>query len=106
MQFDKCYQEPKPERYAAPGYSTGGAYGDFDDDGDLDLVVANKDTFSLFYINPTNNDSYVRFRIHGIKSNRDGIGTRIKIFAAGHLLGRRDIFGGGGYLSFNEPLWK
>lgn len=89
--------------------STGSAYADFDLDGDLDLFIANNNTRSIFYQNHTNNSSFIKFELHGVKSNSDAIGARVEIYQAGHIedpdyfLGIREISGGSGFYSMNEP---
>ena len=101
------HQDPK---HVLKGYSTAIASADYDHDGDLDLCVANKDTFSVLYENPLNNRCFIQFQIEGVLSNRDGIGTRIQIFRSemdfqkSHLLGCREISGGSGYLSMDDPV--
>ncbi|MCK5034166.1 MAG: VCBS repeat-containing protein, partial [Calditrichia bacterium] len=106
--FDKVFEESISNLKREKGYSTGAAYADYDLDGDLDLFISNKDTFCLLYSNPTNDSSFIKFRIHGISSNRDAIGSRIEIYKNNHLdeknylLGSREISGGSGYLSLND----
>ncbi|MFC2088710.1 FG-GAP-like repeat-containing protein [Calditrichota bacterium] len=106
--FQKVYEDSFSKKSQTKGYSTGAAYADYDQDGDLDLFVANKDTFCLLYTNGTNNNSFIKFDVHGISSNYDAIGTRVELYKRGkigdkqYLLGSREISGGSGYLSTNE----
>ncbi len=89
-------------------YSTGAACADIDRDGDLDLFVSNKDTTSILYLNPADNDLFIQIKIVGIRSNRDAIGTKIWLYRQDdtgrpkRLVGFREISGGGGYLSQNS----
>ncbi|MBN2200504.1 VCBS repeat-containing protein [bacterium] len=96
------------------GYSTGAATADWDGDGDLDLCVANKDTFAWLFTNPVGNGRWMAVRVHGVRSNRDAVGTRVELFrrpSAGGgpafsdslFLAVRDVSAGGGYLSASDP---
>lgn len=107
--FYLAYKEPFPFISMKKKYSTGSAVADFDNDGDLDLFVANKDTHSVFYKNPLNNNNYLRFSLRGVTSNWDGIGGKIWLYEqigkdSLSLRGYREISGGSGYLSFSEPV--
>jgi len=90
--------------------STGAAAADFDGDGDLDIFTANLNSFSLFHVNPLDNDQNIRFKIEGVYSNRDGLGTRVSIYKAGshyastELLASRESQGNSCLFSNSEPV--
>jgi hypothetical protein len=58
----------------------GAAYGDFDRDGDLDILVATNNGPAYLYRNDGGNKNHwLQIRLSGTKSNRDGIGALVKI---------------------------
>ncbi len=85
-----------------PKVGRGLAYGDFDRDGDLDLLLTTNNGPAYLYRNDqlAGNHS-IRFRLVGTKSNRDGIGATVRIFAGG-LMQTRMVKGGSSYLSQSE----
>jgi hypothetical protein len=67
-----------------PEVSRAVAFADFDNDGDIDFVAANMNgSPSLFRCDQKGTNHWAMFRTVGTKSNRDGIGTRINLVAAG-----------------------
>lgn len=75
----------------------GNAFADFDNDGDLDLLVASSNGVRLFR-NEGNDNHWLHVRVIGRDSNRMGIGTRITIFAPSSLSPKqiREVEGGKG----------
>jgi hypothetical protein len=56
----------------------GAAYGDFDNDGDLDLLItANNGPARLLRNDNANQNDMLRLKLVGSRSNRDGIGARV-----------------------------
>jgi len=85
-----------------PRVGRGLAYGDFDRDGDLDILLTTNNGPAFLYRNDqTAGNRSIRFRLVGTKSNRDAVGAVVKIFYNGQMQ-RRTVRGGSSYLSQSE----
>lgn len=61
----------------------GAAFGDIDNDGDVDIVVANVGQKAYILRNTAGNQNgWIGIRTRGRKSNRDGVGCRVKVVSA------------------------
>jgi hypothetical protein len=78
------------------------AFGDINNDGNLDFVVFNVDEPPSLFLNETRNPNHrVLFRLVGSKSNRMAIGARVTV-SAGGTTQIDEVRGGGGYNSSND----
>tara|TARA_B110000037_G_scaffold40411_1_gene50037 strand:+ start:103083 stop:106424 length:3342 start_codon:yes stop_codon:yes gene_type:complete len=67
-------------KFEQPVNSSGAAFADFDNDGDLDLVLNNMEEASFIMENKLEGpNNYIRFNIDGADKNVDAIGATIKI---------------------------
>jgi hypothetical protein len=88
--------------FETPHVGRGVAFADFDNDGFMDVVVANNgDSPLLLHNSGGNGNHFLNFRLSGTKSNRDAMGARIHV-VAGTMSQIREIAGGGSYLSQSD----
>jgi hypothetical protein len=88
--------------FEKPRVGRGLAIGDFDRDGDMDvLMTTNNGPASLFRNDQSGGNRSIRFLLTGTKSNRDGIGASVRIFHEGKSQARM-VRGGSSYLSQSE----
>jgi hypothetical protein len=78
------------------------AYGDFDRDGDLDLLITtNQGGAFLYRSDLASGNRGLRLRLTGTKSNRDAIGALVRVFGPDGAQSRR-VKSGSSYLSQSE----
>jgi enediyne biosynthesis protein E4 len=84
----------------------GAAYGDFDNDGDLDLVItANNGPARLLRNDNGNQNDVLRVKTVGTRSNRDGIGAKVTLKTSKGTRMTQMVKSGSSYLSQSElPL--
>jgi hypothetical protein len=82
------------------------AYADFDNDGDLDLVItANNGPARLLRNENANQNDVLRVKLIGTRSNRDAIGAKVTLSTGSGTTLTRMVKGGSSYLSQSElPL--
>jgi hypothetical protein len=91
-----------------PSTSRGAAFGDFDNDGDIDIVVnCVNDYPQLLRCDSKLSNNWIKVRTIGTKSNRSGIGARLTCVtqAPGESKPHRqidEVRSGGGYFSQND----
>jgi enediyne biosynthesis protein E4 len=88
--------------FEKPKVGRGLAVGDFDRDGDLDVLLTTNNGGAYLYRNDVGNSNRsIRFRLVGTKSNRDAIGAKVRITTQGQEQ-RRMVRSGSSYLSQSE----
>ena len=82
----------------------GVAWGDLDNDGDIDLVISHKDFKPAILRNDSarQNRHFIRLKLVGTKSNRDAIGARVELSLSSRTISRLRK-GGCGLMSTHDP---
>lgn len=94
-----------------PGFSSGAAYADFDNDGDMDLVVNNTNAQPGVYRNRLYDSgeeitpavNYLKVRLNGKGGNRFGVGAKVVLHAGEDIL-FQEMFPSRGFQSSVEPV--
>jgi enediyne biosynthesis protein E4 len=85
-----------------PRVSRGAASADVDNDGDMDILINNNGQEPQLLLNEGGNKAHwLETALIGTRSNRDGIGARIKVIA-GDLVSRQERMGGRSYQSAQD----
>ena len=88
--------------FATPYAGRGAAFADFENDGNMDLIVANNgDPPLLLHNEGGSGNHFLNFKLVGTKSNRDAMGARVRVRASG-ISQIREVAGGGSYLSQSD----
>ena len=89
--------------FAAHHCSRGCAFGDFDNDGDVDILVMNQnEPPSLLRNDAPAGNNWLKVRLEGTKSNRSAIGARILVRYGDHVQAQQ-VMSQSSYLSANDP---
>jgi hypothetical protein len=82
----------------------GCAFGDLNNDGRIDVVVsAIGSPAELLYNTSADTNHWILIRTVGVKSNRDGIGTRVKVTGTSGLVQYNHVTTAGSYASSSDP---
>ncbi len=82
----------------------GAAFGDYDNDGDIDIFVVNNGGPGVLLRNEnTNGNHWIEVRLTGRRSNRSAIGTKVRV-VVGDLVQIQELGAQSSYLSQNSPV--
>jgi enediyne biosynthesis protein E4 len=101
--FEKISDSLGPD-FVRPIAGRGLAVADYDNDGDIDIVTNNRgDDPSLLRNDGGNANHWLTVKLMGTRSNRDGIGSSLKLTAAEGYVHVEQAKGGMSYMSASDP---
>jgi hypothetical protein len=87
----------------SPHCSRGAAFGDFDNDGDMDVLIMNvNEPPTLMRNDAPPGNHWIKVRLEGTKSNRSAIGARVVVRYGGKVQ-VQEVLSGCSFLSSNDP---
>ncbi|MHB8607518.1 MAG: CRTAC1 family protein [Candidatus Acidiferrales bacterium] len=100
--FEELIEEAGPG-VAAAHCSRGCAFGDFDNDGDVDIVIVNlNEPPSLLRNDLTGKANWIKVKLEGTKSNRSAIGARVLVHYGGKTQAQA-VLSQSSFFSCNDP---
>ncbi|MFT4567351.1 MAG: hypothetical protein ACI9FN_002317, partial [Saprospiraceae bacterium] len=85
------------------GFSNGAAYGDLDNDGDLDLIVNNVNNHPFVLKNNSSRNNYIKVKLSGSSFNTQAIGAKVLVYA-GEQIFYRELYPQRGFMSSVDPI--
>lgn len=80
------------------------AFGDVNNDGGVDLLIANNNGPARLLLNTVpERGHWITVRLEGVRSNRSGYGSRVELMRKDGTSSRRWVRGDGSYLAANDP---
>jgi hypothetical protein len=99
--FEELLEQAGPGVEAAHS-SRGCAFGDFDNDGDMDILIVNQnEPPSLLRNDLTGGHHWIKVKLQGVKSNRSAIGARVTV-RYGDKVQAQEVMSQSSYLSVND----
>ena len=100
--FEELVQEAGPG-VAAAHCSRGCAFGDFDNDGDIDILIVNlNEPPSLLRNDLSGKTNWIKVKLEGTKSNRSAIGARVVVHYSGKKQAQ-EVLSQSSFYSSNDP---
>jgi hypothetical protein len=100
--FQKVSDQLGPD-FLRPKVGRGSAVADYDNDGDEDIAVSNRDDYPELLRNDGGNaNHWLEVMLVGTKSNRDGVGASLKLASEGMVIFKQRK-GGMSYMSAQDP---
>ena len=94
--------EQSGEYFSIRRVGRGAAFGDYDNDGDTDIFVVNLNQEGVLLRNEgRNRHNWLTIKTVGVKSNRDGIGSRVEVVTRSHSQ-IKEVQAGSSYLSGHD----
>lgn len=91
------------EVFRQPWAARGAAFGDLDNDGDIDVVISDYQSPAHLLRNQGGNQQHwIELDLQGTKSNRDAIGARVKLTTGAGKIQYRTVSTAGSYASTND----
>jgi hypothetical protein len=101
---DSTFENMTHSMVAAMGGTYGSAFGDWNNDGWLDLAIANsgRDDINRLFQNLGNDNDWIGFHLEGTESNRSAIGARVTIEDDSGLRQMDEVTSGSGFAAQNS----
>jgi hypothetical protein len=100
--FTQVSEDSQPA-LASRHVSRGCAFGDFDNDGDLDILIMNQNEPPTLLRNDAPQENHwIKIRLHGTKSNRSALGARVTV-RSGSKVQVQELMSQTSYVSSNDP---
>ncbi|HWP45406.1 MAG TPA: CRTAC1 family protein, partial [Blastocatellia bacterium] len=89
--------------FRVPLSARGAAFGDLDNDGDMDIIIGVTDGAPVLLRNNGTRNHWIGLQLSGVKSNRNGLGARVTVTDSSGRKQICDVTNAGSYISSSDP---